>query len=153
RLVAHDLSSGAERDLYEAPLGTQQLGEGRTQITISNDGRLLAFSMIRDSAAMASAYQQEMVVVPTTGGPARTVVTAKTYPYLLGLSADARYVMYTTIDASTKSDALWRAPVDGGQPERLVGPAKLFRQPAFSPDGRRLAYSAGEVSEELWVLE
>ena len=66
-------------------------------------------------------------------------------------SADGRSIAFSTVFE------LWRLPVDpatgdaAGEPGRLAGPsASALRNPSFSPDGARLAYSLVSLASNLW---
>jgi hypothetical protein len=50
--------------------------------------------------------------------------------------------------------SLWRVPVDGGEAPRQLQ-LEISGDGGFSvhPDGRRLAYIAGETRAEVWVIE
>lgn len=49
--------------------------------------------------------------------------------------------------------SLWRVPVAGGEPEQLGLEMEKLRQPTISPDGRRLAFTAGGTQNETWIME
>ena len=51
-----------------------------------------------------------------------------------------------------------KVPVDGGEPttlltSRLTGMRDFVRDLRLSPDGRRLAFVAGEGRQEVWLME
>ncbi|HSJ06326.1 MAG TPA: hypothetical protein VK936_06480, partial [Longimicrobiales bacterium] len=60
-------------------------------------------------------------------------------------------------DSQRQSTNLWIAPVDGSQPPRPITSARGSESgPAWSPDGRRLAFSArreGDEVAQLYVLD
>ena len=57
----------------------------------------------------------------------------------------------------TNRRQLWRDPVDGSPPQRLVTPAALETSSAtnisISPDGRRLGYTDAVLVWDLCILE
>jgi hypothetical protein len=48
---------------------------------------------------------------------------------------------------------LWRLPLDGAAPEKAGLAAEDLRDLRVSPDGRRLAFTAGVGKGEVWVME
>jgi serine/threonine protein kinase/Tol biopolymer transport system component len=61
-------------------------------------------------------------------------------------SVDTNYIFYRkAVDATQASWNLYRMPVLGGSPQRLVGDVDLG--PTFSPDGKRMAYMRGNDPE------
>ena len=78
------------------------------------------------------------VVEPTPVGGRRAGLIA---PFTI--SPDGEHVVYATCDLSEHYQ-LVRVRLDGTQPQRLSGSTMRFENhPAWSPDGRRIAYSAG----------
>ena len=60
--------------------------------------------------------------------------------------------------ADSKSDPrttqhLWRVPLAGGKPTEIELGHSDFGDVRLSPDGRGLAFIAGKVAAELWVLD
>jgi Tol biopolymer transport system component len=154
RIVAHDLKSGEEHDLYVSGPLPARAGPGGSPMFVSPDGRWLAMAMHTDTVD-----QRRVVVIPTAGGPARILAgkapDAQPVSRVAGFSGDSKSVIYSSAtNASGKTQSsLWRLPIDGGASQRVEVPAKDFRFPATSPDGRRVAYGAGELAAELWVLD
>ncbi len=65
----------------------------------------------------------------------------------LDLSPDGELVVYTRRSTVRGADrtALWLVPYAGGRPWRLVGATAGLGDPRFSPDGRHVAYLAGQL--------
>ena len=53
-------------------------------------------------------------------------------------SPDGKWVVYNSVAPEQDFYALWRVPIDGGEPSRLTD--KNTSYPAISPDGSRVAY-------------
>jgi serine/threonine-protein kinase len=75
-------------------------------------------------------------------------------------TSDGAAVLFTryTVEDLQRGDphALWIAPLHGGPPRDTGIRVPSFTHKyhlAFSPDGRRLAFSSGETSAETWVIE
>ena len=48
---------------------------------------------------------------------------------------------------------LWRIPADGGQPQEVGLAMDRLRHLRVHPDGRRIAFTAGRQTGEMWVME
>lgn len=152
RRVARNLTTGEERELYVGPAGGNEGGLRR--MAVSRDGQWIA-----TLAPTPLNGPTQFVLMPAMGGAARTTElrteSDSARPSLSGFSGDGRHLIYATRANAIGDDfnALWRIPVEGGQSERWDPPMKLFRAPRISPDGRHLAFFAGNLSGEIWVLD
>lgn len=50
-------------------------------------------------------------------------------------------------------DDVLLVPVDGGAPRKVDLPGAMGGWMAMHPDGKRIAYLAGEHEEEVWMIE
>ncbi len=168
RIVARDLSSGNEREIFAS-----QVAEEYMSLATSPDGRWLALSIgVRADAKVprpeTAPDTVKLIITPTTPGQARTVLTVSEDrrdarpTELLGFTGDGRFIFYSSAGSPVSAtdglygaghDLLWRISVDGGTPQRLEAPTKEFRTPRLSPDGRKLAFWSGKTTQELWVME
>jgi Tol biopolymer transport system component len=91
--------------------------------------------------------------VPRTGGGARVVhrfASEHEHPGL-GISPDGREAAFIAPDAAGFFQ-IFRLPLDGGQPRPITTDHSHKTQPAWSPDGRRLAFTVWEYNAQLWVI-
>lgn len=111
----------------------------------SPDGRWLAFAIGEGRAAMWVVTDRRGRVARVLEGPADG-----------GCSfAPDGALAYTRVSGAFSE--VWLAPASGAPPVRLLGgDGHIYREPAFSPDGRTLAFAGAERSEEptrLFLLE
>ena len=149
-IVVRDLGTGGEKELYGA-FGSSFLGYN---LPLSPDGGQLAFT-INDQATRSSILK----VMPAAGGEARELLRLKE-PESIGLlvwTPDGREVIFgknrsTSLEEQTPE--LWRISAQGGETQRLVElEMEQLRGLRFHPDGRRIAFSGGKFSGEVWVME
>jgi len=152
RIEALDLETGAERILRSSysPFWIVMI-----YVDVSPDGREMAFWESEQGTG-----NWHLRVIPTSPGgrdvPARELLTLgrESRPIQgVNWSPDGRHLLYMAREGDAAR--LWRVPAAGGEPERLdlvlEGPPN--RPPLFSPDGRRIAFEAGESSWEIWVMQ
>jgi Tol biopolymer transport system component len=156
RILARDLKSGSEKELYRAPEKESLM---RVSLSRSPDGKWLAF---------ANKVNKERIIniVSTSGKESRRLYSFKdsvNWATPTEWSPDGNYILFAR-SSSPENDpsyignraGLWRIPVDGGEPEKLGMTMFRFHQLSFHPDGKHLAFSSfgpEEVEPELWVME
>jgi eukaryotic-like serine/threonine-protein kinase len=102
----------------------------------SPDGRFIAF--LRDLPSRKLA----VLLIPAIGGPERKIaeIFATGDP---AWSPDGNWLAISEKDSTAEPSALFLLSVDTGEKRRLTSPPKQFWgdfEPAFSPDGRSLAF-------------
>jgi len=147
RLAVLDLRSGRERELYRGPV---------RHLALSPDGEWLAF-WEHDAADGASVIK----LIPSVGGSPRELFRAvppATIPILAGLawtSDCGRLLVPRRLAGSRTENELWQIRVADGA-ARSLGLAMdgLGEYGAdVAPDGKHIAFTAGDSSVEVWVLE
>jgi Tol biopolymer transport system component len=140
-----DLQQGQERRVTDC----DRLGP----LAISPDGKQVA----QARAAGGSRYLDTVVVEPMAGGPAREIYRQPAGEYdINGVSwmPDGSHVVvvWTKAVSPAQREALL-VPVAGGPPTRLDLPPTVAERIDVHPDGKQLAFVAGERRQEVWVLE
>jgi Tol biopolymer transport system component len=138
-IVERDLASGSEREVVRR----KALGVP----SVSPDGRYIA-----------ATSSSSLLLIPIAGGEPRE---------LLGVTAPERFWSYVAWVPDGRGVIVLRRGggygpgelslvlVGDGQPRKLEIDMRNFAGGAFSvhPDGRQIAYLAGEQKYEVWVLE
>jgi Tol biopolymer transport system component len=147
-LTRRDLATGADKELARV---NEPYYVGDCQA--SPDGRWIAFVRLDSSKPMTT----ELWIVPAAGGDARTVSSFDGMLRALAWSPDSRQVLFVGTPRETENNSgLWRTAIDTGTTARIEGfnrPVRQFGQFRVHPDGRRIAFAAGEPQAEFWVLE
>ena len=116
--------------------------------TVSPDGRRLVFS------AMNRLY-----VLDLPSGTPRLLTTLPLTPssgsitegeFMPTWTPDSRAVVYTTW--TTRGGHIKRVSVEGGAPETLTPHEGYYLDPAVTPDGTRIVYLSGAVSDQLYSI-
>jgi len=150
-----DLETGRETEIYRPAAPSAGANVTRpNNLALSPDGRWLAFDQ-------GSVYDGSvLMVMPAVGGEPRELLRlAQGEGALTGFewAGDGKHLLFTKTEGGGPNPSLtpelWQISVDDGEPQK-VG---LTTQPrgtlAIHPDGRQIAFTAGEVKEEVWVME
>ena len=148
RLVRRDLATGRDETVSLPPEGTSFT----RHVFPSPDGRHLALWVNRGE-------QGGLAVMPAAAGRLRELTGPWTDAVADSITwtPDSRQILFVRqqgkLTQVTRSD-LWGILVEGGEPMRL-GFSTMGRLDRFSvhPDGKRLAFSLSEPTEEVWVME
>lgn len=115
----------------------------------SPDGSTIAFQShaLTDLGATAPAAipPSTIWVVPARGGPARDVTREGEPPGGHGqplFTPDGRSLLFAAADPTLSWGEVWRVPLAGGAPERLLRQPRVY-DPALSADGVWLFFSGG----------
>ncbi len=114
------------------------------EIVWSRDAKWIALNVVE--RLQDDLEEEAIYIVPSAGGqPQKVPLELKNYAgtyedYGLGLSPDGSWLAYTTFKAGEDAaqPSVYLAPTKGGTTRRLTRPPS--REPAFSPDGKRMAY-------------
>jgi Tol biopolymer transport system component len=147
-LAMRDLASAVQRVLHR---GTCRANWEVEKVAVSPDGQSIAF--IRgEGATPADARPPQLFVIPTAGGTPRAILTASEIIWSMVWVKDARSLIAAQRDKPGTSWSLWRIPTAGGDPQRIGVTMDEMRQVRISPDGRSLAFDAGKLGGELWMM-
>ncbi len=138
-----DLESGQERKLHQSDPHWRH-----NNLAVSPDGRFLAFGMSDGNRTQAKI----LLVMPAAGGNPREVLKLKNES-LSGVhwTRDGTHLLFSR--AGQPKPGLWRIPAKGGEPRSLGLATNENARISLHPDGRRIAFTAGETNTEVWVME
>lgn len=142
-LFAIDRQTGALREVHRmANLGIP---------SVSPDGKYLA------TIARTNPETDSVVwMIPVDGGAAREVTRVSAPQVFTGnasWSPDGRSLMVNTFWTDSDRRETWFVPIDGGTHKVLDLPGFSWGRIRVHPDGKRIAYHAGGLKTEVWVLE
>jgi Tol biopolymer transport system component len=127
-------------------------------LALSADGKWIAFNAEENK-------KLEIYIIPSSGSepkkvPVDTDRGSHVYDYRLSLSPDGKVLAFTSIGGEEpgkgKKNYIYTIPVEGGTAKKLTD--AMTNQPAFSPDGKKIAYVKGYLSKEgethadIWVI-
>ncbi len=130
----------ADRDGGHPRRLTAHPGEKATPLA-SPDGQWIAFSGIYDGAT--SVY-----VIPSDGGSPTRLTYHPGADWVRGWTPDSQRVLFASARSSSTAryNRLYTVPIEGGFPTPL--PLPMAERAAYSPDGRRIAYT--RLQEQFW---
>ncbi|MGH9785490.1 MAG: TolB family protein, partial [Terriglobia bacterium] len=117
-----------------------------SNLALSPDGRRLAFGL----STLSQIIGQILMVLPLDGGKPRELLRVTVLEgQFRGLdwARDGSHLLFA------RQGEMWRIPAEGGKPEALGLKPTGSDGFAVHPDGRRIAFIAGERKEEVWVME
>lgn len=148
RFFALDLKTGRDREVFRSVAPAAAGG-----LALAPDGRRLAFFLRNPEAG-----GNRIMLLAAEGGQPRELFWVPQSESVgeLAWSHDGRHVVLLKgagrPATETKSE-LWRFPVEGGPPVKVALPMEGVRDLRLHPDGRHLAFTAGNSGTDLWVME
>jgi len=156
RLLARDIDSGREKELYRAPDWAE-----RFTISRSPNGKWLSIINYKGSEQK----KRNIKIISSSGGEIRDLYSFEevaNWSTYTAWSSDGKYILFAKPipednqeNGGSKSD-LWRISVDGGEPQKLGVTMFHFFHLCMHPSGKYLVFSSlgpSQVEPELWMME
>jgi len=143
-IVMRDLENGAERELY-----------GRSPAS----GAFWGLAVSPDGATLAFAQGTDILLLPTDGGPPRTLANIQaSQPGSISWSADGRYLYIAAPLAGAAPPAaptheIVRVDVARGHAEPMGIAGEGLTRLSLDPKGHWMAYVSGRPHGEIWKME
>jgi len=147
-IIRHDLETGQEKEVYRKAAPPDLVA-----MTVSPDGKYLSFS----TGELIASGGPVMVIriMPTAGGETRDLLQGKLENFANhAWTPDGKIILYVKRTASGKEEKreLWQIPSAGGEPKKINIGMEL-REMRLHPDGRRIVFTSGKNSNEIWAME
>jgi len=155
-------------DIAGAPIKlTEQIGVNNLGniLSWSADGKWIAFNALENE-------KMEIYIIPSSGGePKKVLINTDRMgwgsDFRLSLSPDGKVVAFSLREEEEQNKGkknnifarksyIYTIPAEGGTPKKLTD--AMSTQPAFSPDGKKIAYvkrylsEAGKTQTDVWVI-
>lgn len=148
-IVERELKTGKEKELYSLTLDSSYYTTG---IALSSDGQQLAF-------AVSESGSNIIKIIPTVGGEVRELIRGDNSLILhrsgtIAWTPDGQNVLFVrpTSPDGSKTE-LWLIPIQGGEPRKLELTDENMHDLSVHPDGRHIAFTAGQTKSEIWVMK
>ena len=148
-VVVHDFATGAEKTIASDPPNGAISSFG-----FAPDGQRLAFSSNTGKGEDAASS----LSVQSPDGVAHELFSLHGSNTILfqAWAADGGDLIYSSQTAAAPVPRLWRISALGGPPREMMIQLDTPLNADFvavSPDGRRIAYTAGRTAFEIWTME
>jgi Tol biopolymer transport system component len=157
-VLARDLKTGGERELYSTPFYTHNL-------VLSRDGKQLAL-MCSENPYENKKKKHALKIIPVDGGDVKERLSFMQVGRWglvdVSWSPDGQQIFFTRISSEQNKDGppnweLWRIPVESGDAENLGLMMKKLPTISIHPDGQQIVMSSYTIgaapSPEVWVME
>jgi len=146
-IIQYDLGTGQEKEVYR-----KAAPPDLAHLTVSPDGKYLSFSTA-DSLAKQSFVIR---ILPTAGGETRDILQGKLEIFTKhAWTPDDKTILFvrrTAIGTKDEKRELWQVDSAGGEPKKInIG--MEVREMQLHPDGRRIVFTSGKNSKEIWAME
>lgn len=142
-------------------LNTEDVGVEWSAHNWSGDNRWIAINedvLVEEMQKKEKKGTQGIYVVSSQGGKPKKVYEnyrgARVINYRISLSPHGKTLAFSSVDLERNEQHIYTIPVDGGEPKQLVD--AQAREPAFSPDGKMIAYvedkNLGVGGGGLWIV-
>ena len=136
-----DLQSGKEAEIYHK----ENCWETH-HVALSSDGEWIAFD--------DRVPQHGLKVIPVTGGEPKELCRMKDGEAITSFHwvPDSQDIFFTK-GIAKKTGQLWRISLREEKQHQIELSMRRLMGLCFHPDGKRIAFSAGYIEAELWVME
>lgn len=146
-IIKYDLETRQEKEVYR-----QAAPPDLSNLTVSSDGKYLSFSTADSIAKLSFVIR----ILPTAGGETRDILQGKLEMFAKhAWTPDGKTILVIKRTASGTKDEkreLWQVDSTGGEP-RKINVGMELRDMQLHPDGRRIVFTSGNNSKEIWVME
>jgi Tol biopolymer transport system component len=101
--------------------------------------------------------RKELCTVARSGGSPECFHTFRSEQRVsgFGISPDGKWAAYTAPSGGPSGtyDQLFRVPIGGGKAEQITADSSNKTQPAYSPDGRQIAFTVWTYEVQFWILK
>ncbi len=152
-IVAHDLETGEVRRILH-----QRTHGARGRVGFSPDGSTVSYA-----EADWRSREFEIRIAPIEGGEPRTIYRFPQGTEAAGIHSsfewtpDGRYILFVERNMQDSTSSIRAVEVDGGNAKTLLTIPMVDTEEMqglqLSPDGRHVAFIAGQPKFEIWVME
>lgn len=147
-LIQRDLRSGEEKEIYctSEPISFNGF-------ELSPDGQQIVLNLLERTTSTGT-----LKIVPLAGGESRDLFQVQGTSRIMGSTRpvwtpDGKEILFVRIVQPQSVFEIWRVSVQSGKAEKLGLTMENMSNITLHPDGKRLAFQAGQTKSEIWVME
>jgi len=128
----------------------REIATGKEEIILRNQKFNKTLARSPDNESLLFCSENQLYIVPTTGGNASKLFTVKNVIEKADWSPDGNYIFFT--EKLNDGSVLWRLSADGKNPKKVWQSKRPIAGFSIHPEGQKIVLSTYNQETEIWRL-